>query len=230
MKRLVVVLILVCVGSVSAGDYLGTYANLCAQVRVNMGLDSASSGPVSSAEFGIFTRQGIMEQANIAHAIKGVRSVTTTRGIYAYALDSMVLGLSGIEWVKGDSVKPLVQIDAQSYRDKKINGLIGKEGYDGRPSWYRYSDDSLYLYPVPWKTGDTIKMHTWEKPINIDTLSTFAQLDVKYRQGVFHYVLWRVALAKTHPAAQIFQQEYAAYLQSLWGQKQMRGEDVPTGN
>ncbi len=227
MKKLLLALLLM-VSSVSAADYLGTYANLYAQVRVNMGLDSASSGPMSNAEMGILTRQGLMEAANIAHAIRKIRVATTTRGTYAYALDTSVIGVSGAEWVKGDTVKPLVLIGDQSFKAESYRGgLVGQHGMLGRPSWYRVTDDSLYLYPVPWITGDTIKMYTWEKPRNIDTLSTFAQLEPQYRQVVFHYVLWRVALAKTHPAATIFQNEYVNYVKSLLG---ARGDNGATAD
>jgi len=231
MKRLLLVLLLCVVSPVSAGDYLGTYANMCAQVRVNLGMDSASGGPVSNDEFGIFTRQGLMEVASIARAIRGIRIDTTVRGQYAYALDTSVMGVTGSEWVSGDTVKPFILVDDESFQAHALDkSLVDKQGVARRPWWYRVTDDSLYLYPVPCVSGDTIKMYTWEKPINIDTLSTFAQIDIKYRQGVFHYVLWRVALAKTHPAATIFQNEYAAYIKSLVGQKRTRGEDVPAGN
>lgn len=223
MKKLlwIVVTLLLVVATGRAGDYLDDYTDLAKQARLNLGYDTSSAAPVTNTEFAYYTRQGLAELTALVQSIHKVRVKTTTRGKQGYALDSTVVGVIGVEWIKGDSIKVMLNDPRESYGDKMLNTLVGKQGYEGRPSWYTYTDDSLYLYPIPWLAGDTIKIFVWEKPVNIDTLTVLTQLKLPMRQALLHYVCYRVAMAKIDPRAELYYRDYSAYVGALLQQRGM---------
>lgn len=229
------ILVVVLSSQAFASDYLSTNATVIIYARSALGVSLTNTTYLSDSTGALWIRGGIAEIEPLLKTIKSVDSFITAYKQGVYALDSTVVGITGVLWSKNDSTKSLVFMPKEQWyklvpeKDKKDDT---KSGYDIRPGYYDFDDDRIYLFPVPvvdanvaGGIADTIKIFSWKSNSNnaaFDTTSTLATMPQQYRKAVLQYVIWQAGQARQSVMSQVFKQDYNETLGKISQSKGVR--------
>ena len=231
MMRYVLVLLLVLMApSLMAADFLDDYLQVRKQIVRSLGYDSAvTAQPLDSITMNQFIREGAIAVAPLVRAKKSQQSFVTTAKTSDYSLDSLTISILSVWWQNDDSIRVLEYRPISTWRLLDHKTTLGVEYPFTKPSYYDYTDDKIYLYPVPGVADDTIKMITIEKVNDISTTSgVLTAFPSAFRIPIFKYALWRTAAAVRHPMRNEFYQDYRASMADLNAALNLRGQSATT--
>ena len=205
---LLIVCVLLIGGPVLAQDFVETKAEYRKQIRLKLGVDTSSSGYLTDDAANAFISEALTFALPLIKGKKIVTSFVTAYRDGDYPLDPTMDGIFAVWWSQNDSVKPLSYLPISQWGNADHQSTKGNpEGALKRPSYYDYSDDSLFVYPIPYASiGDTIKVLGWAEEVSTATDTSFAQIPQKYRTVIVNYAAWLAAEARSDPRAErIFQ-------------------------
>lgn len=209
MKK-IIVLFLLLAGSAQAGQFLETFAEVRAQVRAKLNINSTSSFLTDSTA-NQYIREGMLVVNPMVMFDKEVKTTVLTFKQNTYSLDTMLIGIISAEISRSDSVKTLKYVPrGEWYNQYVAPATAGKIGYEKWPSFFDYSDDQIFIYPTPTNPNltDTLKIYGWQKVGSIDTVSTMTKMPEAYRVAVLDYVIYVAAKARSHPNTMLYYQDF----------------------
>lgn len=230
MKRLLLVLLLLVVGSsAQAFDYLDSLRNYEVQVKVYLNVDTTNTTYITTGALDHLIHEAIVTNMVFMRGDKttDATNVTSYRQ-NTYALDSLMSGVTGISWVKNDTVKSLLFVPQSRWYEMEHRQTVGqKDAFLKRPSYYDYDDDNVYLFPVPSVVGDTIEIAGFQRVPDISTATDLGAIPQKYRTVIARCAAWLVAKAKQHPLAETYKQSYIEALAAVNSALNTRGYSEP---
>lgn len=230
MKRLLLIMaMLVLCGSVRAatvtGIYLDSLRNYRVQVLIYLNIDTTNTTYVTTGALDHLIREAIVTNMVLMRCDKTIDSTTVTKFRQnTYALDSLMLGVSSVEWSKNDSVKALMYVPRSHWYEMEDRSTVGQKNFAERPSYYDYDDDRVYLFPTPTVVGDTIMITGWQGIGTIDTISAFSSIPQKYRAPIARCAAWLVVKAKQHPLTETYKKDYMELLATINAALNSRGQ------
>ncbi len=200
----VVVLVVICLPTVYADDFLDSLREQCALVRQNLNI-ATNGSQLEDSVVAKYIREGY---CILAPAVKG-RQVRDTIVTVQYQEDYVVAtGVTGIDSTlieilkvrmsNKDTIKTIKHAAQEVWDTLFPEGytLKGRTGMTAHPSYYDWVQGRITLYPVPYIAGDTIIIDGVARVHTIMTDSTFvAQFPVIYRPLVTTYATVRQAEA-----------------------------------
>lgn len=211
MKKILVLLLVLIGGAASAADFLSTFSEYRSQIRIKLNVSINNTTYLSDSTIDQFVREGIVQIAPLLHGDRGVYAIPSGTQFRkdSYVLDTFVQGVQSVVISKNDTVKALLYVPKSRWYQMEHRSTSGqKDPYLKRPSYYDYYDNTLYLFPAPTLTGDSIKVEVWRKIPNISTSPTLSNLHQSARLSVMKYAAWQAAQAKQHPLAPFLKAEY----------------------
>ena len=218
IKKLVIIFFLFTVVSHSA-NYLDSFSSYRSQVKTALNVSTSDVTYLADTTLNQLIREGVNEIIPMVQAKKQTFSDTTLARKGAIALDSLAVGVRYVYWSKNDSVKTLLYVPKEQWYqlEVKILNVNDKENpYNNRPSYYDYDESYIYLYPVPYITGDTIKYDAFSKIKNISAVTALSDIPVQYRNVILKYVIFKAAESKQHPLTQQFEKNYLTSAQNAF--------------
>jgi len=217
MKRLILIaVLLVFAASVSAADFMDSFAEYQTQIRLNLGVTATNTSYAADTTLNRVIRLSAIHINNLLKTYKTINEFVTVYHDGSYDLDS-VIGVIYVEWSKNDSVKALVYAPKGQWYQLEVQEIASQKDYKKRPSYYDFVDGTLYLFPAPVIAGDTIRVTGWEKIGNISAAASLTDIKQRYRTAVLAYATYRMALSRTHPSTQLFKGDYEEAVISLKG-------------
>ena len=207
MKKLIIIFLILLCGNVLSADFCENFEEYRRQIKRNLHLDTASTA-ISDTTLNQFIRQGVIKVMPLIQAIKSTDLFVTVHRQGVYTLDSTVVGVLNVEWSKNDSLKSLLYSPKEIWHEKELKTLAGERSYDGRPSFYDYIDNTIYLYPVPFRNGDSIRVSVYRKINSISALDSLILIPQKYRVAVLEYATWISARTVQHPLMETFERDF----------------------
>ena len=179
-----------------SADFLDDLAEVTQLVYQNLGLKGSTS------EIDDTTIHKHIKSAFVVLTAMGARewrdSIITVSGQADYTVDSQFIQIMTIYWHHGDSIKGLVEV-APSQLDtlfETLRTLKGETEFLLRPSFFRWVNGRITLFPPPFKATDTFIIEGLAKVDDIDTSTTFpAEVLVTYRPMITAYATALTALS-----------------------------------
>lgn len=226
MKKVILyIFLLFCFSHIChTADFLDDIDEVTALVYQNLGLktstfkidDSTIQKHIKSA-FAVLVSTGAREWRD---------TIFTVRYQADYSLDSQLIQVMSVYWHHMDTLKGLSEI-SPSQLDTLLatkRSLKGKVKIAARPSYFRWVNGRITLFPVPFIANDTFVIDGLAKVEDIDTSTTFpSEVLVTYRPMITAY-----ATALTALSINDFQ-KYTAWHQTFVEQAQLLGITVGTG-
>lgn len=207
MKRLLFIILIL--ASVAYGaDFLDNFTEYRNQAKRNLNLNIANTSFLSDSSWNQFIREGAIEVMAAAHGVKRVYTDSLLRGTNVYSLDSLITNVITVWWQKGDSIKALLPVPMAQWYQMEHKTCRGKKGFDLRPSYYDNTEDKLFLFPTPFKNGDTIKIIASVKIPDIAALDSLDIIPEQYRTTVCDYVTWKAASSRGNFQSAIYERKY----------------------
>ena len=203
-RYLFTIIVLLC-SSVFAADFLLTLGDYRAQIKRRFGVEPNNTTWMTDTVMNQLIREAIVTVNPKIEGVKVSRTVLTDYHKFAYKIDTSMVSIQTVSWVNGDTIRPLQYMAMESWGTllhQSTNGAM--DNYLSRPSVYDYTDDSLYLFPIPTISDDTIQYFGSQKITNIATRDTVGTLPQKYRVPILNYATYLVAVAKQHPAQGLY--------------------------
>lgn len=229
MKKILLIFLLLLPLNVVADDLLDSLRDYQVGLRKAFCVDTASQSFISDAYADFWIRLSIASIVPATKADKAVIYDTTVFRQKTYALDTTIAGISGVQWVKYDTIKPLRYMSMENWQrgyGDLVRSLGDESGaLERRPYFYDYSDSNLFLYPAPITGGDSLQIVCWRKTRSLMTDSSFASIPRMYRAAVLHYAAWMIARSKQNPLLEHFRQ---SYIESIQLAKEALGESKTT--
>jgi hypothetical protein len=206
VKRLFVIFtILLSCASVFSADFMLTLSDYRAQIKRRLNVDPTNITWMTDSVMNQLTREAIVTVNPRIEGIRVSKTLLTDYHKLAYAIDTSVIGVTSVTWVNGDTIRPLKYMIMESWVSLQHQSTNGADDeFLSRPSVYDYTDDSLYLFPVPTIPDDTIRYWGPQKITDIMTRDTIGALPQKYRIPILNYATYLVAVAAQHPAQGLF--------------------------
>lgn len=219
MKRyiLFITFLFVLTPLIHSADYSDSFAEYRRQVKTMLGVSTSNTTYVTDTVLNDFIRKGVIAVSPIVQADKQIFTTTTTIGVNAYTIDSSVVTPINVYMKEGAKIKSLLYLPKEQWyqvlpKDLTSQSTEQNKFYENNPSYYDYDADAIYLYPVPYNTGDTIKYEAIVRVTNISAYDSLATIPQVYRTGILDYVAYQVALSKQHP---LLEQYYRNYQESI---------------
>jgi len=201
--------------NVGASDFLDSFSEYTKQIRRNLGLSVTNTSVMSDSSMHQIEREAVITLMPILKASTDEYYVVTTFRQNTYAMDSLFLGATSVQWSKNDSIKTLLYVPMEQWYQLGVStNLSTKAGYDRRPSYYAYDDNYLYLYPTPVQTADSFFIQAWRRVPSIAALDSLHVIEQKYRPVICNYATWKVAAANNHPLMGVYWELVKPYLQA----------------
>jgi hypothetical protein len=119
-----------------------------------------------------------------------------------YAVDSHLVGIFSVSWLKYDSTKSLLAVPRSQWYQQDHKTTMGhSDGYLRRPSYYDYMDGCLVIHPAPTVVGDTLIVTGWSRVSNLSNSAYVSMIPQQYRPAILEYAAWKVAEARGLPMA-----------------------------
>lgn len=205
MKRITLIALLIA-SSVLSAEYLSTFSAVRSEVKSALNISGTTY--VSDSTLNGFIREAIVTTNPTLRGNKTVTSFVTSYYQNTYSIDTLLIDILSVEWSYNDSVKSLVYVPRSKWYEQAHKETKDKSGYEKRPSFFDFTDDQIFLYPTPTKTGDTIRVLGVSRITGMDTLSSLATVPEEYRPAILKYVIWKVASSKQHPLSDRYYNEY----------------------
>jgi len=238
MKRLllIILLLVVCSSVQAARGHLDSLRNYEVQVKIYLNVDTTNTTYITTGALDHLIREAIITNMVLMRGDKTTDASKVTTALQnTYALDTLMSGVSGVSWVKNDSVKSLLYVPREKWYEMEHKITVGQEdNYQRRPSYYDYDDDNVYLFPVPHIAGDTIEIAGWQRigrlpgAVADDTTSALIAIPQKYRAVIARYAAWLVADSKQHPSAAAFKNRWMELLSAINAATNPGGISEPT--
>lgn len=227
MKK-ALILILLLASTVSGSTFLGTREDYYAQVRLKLGLTVAASGLLTDTAASAFLSEAIVQIVPGDGYIKKVTTISTLRGVIGYAFDTTLVSVQNVWWHKSDTVKYLIHVSGEFTEAQSHKSTIGtRDPLLRRPSYYQYTDDSLYLYPAPSLTADNIYILGYHRIGDVTSTDTLTAIPEQYRTPILNYMVWAVSQSRGLPEANSYFQVLQWSLAKI-GMKVAEGGAVET--
>lgn len=207
MKKLIIVFLILLCGNVLSADFCETFEEYRRQIKRKMHLDTASTA-ISDTTLNHFIREAVIKVMPLIQAIKSTDSFLTVHRQGVYSLDTTVVGVLNVEWSKNDSLKTLIYSPKEVWHEKELKTLSGFKGYDSRPSLYDYIDNTIYLYPIPFRNGDSMRVSVYRKLNSISASDSLSLIPQKYRVAVLEYATYITASSLQSPLTTTFQSDF----------------------
>lgn len=227
MKKWFIVAALLLIPALCVGGSLDSTRNVRVAARRALGIDTTGGG-LSDANANYFIQEALVMHNPLLHDNEVEWVFTTGFNEYQYSLDSNIIGISSVRFEKGDTVKALVPIPmslwtTMPHQTTKGRGQNKEESWRLQyPSYYDWTDNYLFLYPVPTHKGslyDTIRVIGYRNIASVDTIVDLSYLPEKYRIAIKKYVVWQAALANSDPRTAAFEKVYGEQVTILRGEK-----------
>jgi len=232
MKRLllIILLLVVCSSVQAARGHLDSLRNYEVQVKIYLNVDTTNTTYITTGALDHLIREAIITNMVLMRGDKTTDASKVTTALQnTYALDSLMLGVSAVTWVKNDSVKSLLYVPREKWYEMEHKITVGQEdNYQRRPSYYDYDDDNVYLFPVPHIAGDTIEIAGWQRIGTLDGATAFSAIQQKYRTVIARCAAWLVADSKQHPSAAAFKNRWMELLSAINAATNPGGISEPT--
>lgn len=125
-------------------------------------------------------------------------SIFTVSGQADYVVDTQFIQIMTVYWHHGDSVKGLSEVSPNEL-DTLFGTLVSLQEESEfllRPSYFRWVNGRITLFPPPYKADDTIIIDGLAKVDDIDTSTTFPEeVMVTYRPMITAYATALTALS-----------------------------------
>lgn len=173
-------------------------------MRRHLNVDTASSNYCTDAVAGTLIRESIMTLLPVIRGKKTTWSTATTYRQGTYSLDSAALGIAAVVWSLNDSLKSLVYVPKSKWYEMNHKSTSEKQDYLKRPSYYDYDDDNLYVFPVPTKAGDTLRISGWQHVAGLGAATDLSSIPQAYRPVILSYAVYLFARGKSKQNAEMF--------------------------
>ena len=233
MKKIVLMsstFVLVLCTPVSAADILGTFSDYTYLLRQAFSVKVSDTFYLSDTIAHQFVRLSVVTLGPMLRGDKAVFHDTTVYHKDHYGLDTTIWGISSVQWIHDDSVKTLDRIP-QSLFGKTYKPLAktAQTSVERRPYYYDHIEDTLFVFPVPIRNGDTLRIVAWRKVPSIAASDNLSGIPQKYRSPIFHFAAYLIARAKQHPLVGLYRQDYqeAMTFALTYGRQQVVEKDTP---
>lgn len=212
MMKKIVFLIVLCASTVNAADLLDDITDIRTFIRLELGYDSASSGPMSDGHLDLYTRIAVVVVNPLIQGMTIIDSnQTLSVNVNRYAIDTTMVNVLSVEMKAADSVVAFVYIPREVwYQQQRTITSVANPW----PSNYDYTDDNVFVFPTPTYSevnNDTLMIVGVRKVLNLmvdDSLNVELKLiPQKYRYVIAEYATYRVARAIEHSMIQIIRQD-----------------------
>lgn len=143
--------------------------------------------------------QAEMEMANECFVIEDTFQATSTAGTREYSYPTNAIAIRRVEY-NGKKLEP-VSLEA----DPKTSTTAPQ----GTPGEYAIWEGTLYLFPTPAVTSDTIKVFAYCQPQQLTTSSTSLDVPTRYHLAIIDYILEAFAAKDSNPTM-------ASYFRNKW--------------
>jgi hypothetical protein len=203
-RYLFIIVILLC-SSVFASDFVLTLSDYRAQIKRRLNVLPSNTTWMSDSVMNQLIREAIVTVNPQVEGVKVSRTLLTDYHKLAYKIDTSVISIKSVLWRNGDTIRPLQYMAMESWISLQHQSTDGApDNYLSRPSVYDYTDDSLYLFPVPTISDDTIQYFGSQKITGIMARDTIGTLPQKYRIPVLNYATYLVAVSIQHNAWSLY--------------------------
>jgi hypothetical protein len=190
---------------VMAADFVLALPDYRAQIKRRLNVDPTNTTWMTDSAMNQLIREAIVTVNPRIEGVKVSKTLLTDYHKLAYKIDTSVIGITSVTWVNGDTIRPLKYMVMESWVSLQHQSTDGADdNFLSRPSVYDYTDDSLYLFPIPTISDDTIQYWGSQKITDIMMRDTIGILPQKYRVPILNYATYLVAVAKQHPAQGLF--------------------------
>lgn len=224
MKKIILILLFSLLWvSVEGADILEDFAGYTEMLRMMFHRTPTSTSFIDDTTAHQFIRLSVITLSPILKADKATFWDTTVTNKNAYALDTTIWGILGLNWIKADTIRPLVCVEMQDWYNRAIAEkrplqlAAGSTPFDKRPYYYDHIDDTLFLFPSPTIEGDSIRIIAWQKVKSIAASDKLSDIPQKYRAPIVHYAAWLLARSRQHPQTEQFRLGFTEALQIALG-------------
>jgi hypothetical protein len=221
MRKLILVLLLLLVPSLVIGGSLDSTRNVRVAARRALGVDTTGGG-LTDANANYFIQEALVMHDPVLRGNVVEWVFTTTYNEYQYSIDSNIIGIISAQIEKGDVVKPLLPIPIAGWDQMKHKSTKSKKDLERYPSYYDWTDDYLFLFPVPTRENsdyDTVRVIGYRNVAEVDTIVDLSHLPERYKLAIRKYVTWQAALANSDPRTAGFEKVYDQQVAILRGEK-----------
>lgn len=208
MKKLLFVLLLLFTSSVSGADsYLDDFQHYRHKIRTALGMDTSSTA-FSDTTLNDLVRESIYHIIPTTQFRVREFSFATTYKNGKYALDTSIMEIIAVEWFELDSIKTMIYAPRNIWYSLPLK-LTSTEAnpYPSRPSYYDNTDSLIFLYPLPIKAGDSVRILA-STQLGDTAINHPERIPIEFRNAVLKYTTYIAARSRSHPLTQIFWQEY----------------------
>jgi hypothetical protein len=202
MKRLlftILIMFMVTRTAVNAADFVLTLPDYRAQIKRRLNIDISNSVWMTDSVMNQLIREAIVTVLPTIEGVQTTKRFTTTPERMAYPIDSTVVSVYNVGWKAQDTVRWFQRIPMSRWSMlTNQNTYGGDDPYLERPAVYDLSDDSIFLFPIPTMSDDTILYMGTQKITNIATRDTINAIPQDKRIPILNYATYLVAVAKQH--------------------------------
>jgi len=228
-KLFPLLIVLMLVSTVRSADLLENFTDYRHLMRMNLGVDTTDVEYLPDTNANQFIRVAAVTIVPITQSNKAIFIDTTAYKKSAYDLDSAILGIIAVQWVKQDTIKTFNYLPMEQWNlpfNEQLSDGSEEFPKSRRPLVYEYIEGKLFLNPTPIMGGDTLRIIAWRKVLDIaveDSLSTIPQ---QYRVPVLQYATWLAARSKQHPLTAMFKESYIEAIAIVGQSLNKRGASV----
>lgn len=198
MKRILTALtiLVLCMSAIGA-DFVLTLSDYRAQIKRRLNVDITNTTWMSDTVMNQFIREAIVTIVPTLEGNTTTKTVITSYGQMSYKIDTNMVSIAEVGWKSGDTVRWLAFVPRDKWSvltHQSTNG--GDDPYLQRPSVYDVSDDSIFVFPIPTFSDDTLMYIGPIKITNIATASSFSGIPQHRREKILNYATYLVATAK----------------------------------
>lgn len=210
MKRLLlfVVLIFFVTPLYAADLFLNDFQDYRHGIRTALGMDTSATA-LTDTSLNVFVREAIYHIVPITQFRAREFSFATTYKNSKYELDTAIMEIISVEWFELDSIKTMIYAPRKTWYSLPLKLTSSEPGaYERRASYYDYTDSLIFIYPLPIKADDSIRILASAKLPDLVTKDTLGMVPIEYRLAVQANAIYRAARSRSHPLLQIFYRDF----------------------
>lgn len=214
-----------------SADYADSFSEYRIQIKNNLNVKITNTTWISDSTLNDFIRASIIKVSPIVRSNKTQFKFTTRNLIGSYSLDTTVVGVIDVAWSSNNYLKVMMYAPKSIwYTFENKSTIDGKDVYAKRPSYYDYIDGTLFLYPVPTTTGDTVVIDAYTKITSLSASDNLDDIPQVYRTAIVDYATYLAARSKQHPDRAMYYQNYLESVQLINQSVNRRGLSVEKSN
>jgi len=212
-------LMLLIIPMANSADFCNNFEGYEWQIKRMLHYDTASTA-ISDTTIHQNIRQAVIKVSPMIKALKLSYSDLTEYRVGTYTLDTAITGIIDVYWSKNDSIKTLTYLPKSLWHTTVSTldrDLSDKKDYAKRPFHYDFTDNILFLYPIPILSGDTIKITATRKLPSIVAVDSLSIIPQKYRVAILEYATYLTARSIQLPTAGTFKNDFDESVMFLRG-------------